>query len=83
MSIGLKGIRMKSMSFSRDDKGQPKVQGTYELVGTNDRVLASQTFNQYGGMDIPHSPATVQAIDAMTRHIEGDVSALLGMEVVQ
>lgn len=83
MAIGIKGVRIKAMQFGRDDKGMPKITGQYELVGTNDRVLATQTFNQYGGMDISHSPACVQAIDALSRGVEADISALLGLEVTQ
>ena len=84
MAIGLKGVRLKGLQFGRDDKGVPKVGGTYELLATNDRVLATQQFNTgYGSMEIAPSPATVAAADALAASVQADVSALMGLEVAQ
>lgn len=81
MAVGIRGIRLESLSVGKDGDSF-KVSGQYALISTVDKVLAKQTFNQYGGMDIPASPATVRAMEDLRSSLEADISAHIGLEGV-
>lgn len=74
--ISIQGIRVKSLSI----KNGEKVSGTYELVSTADKVLATQAFNQYGELDVSLSPATQKALDQLLAAIKSDLNIILGLE---
>lgn len=83
MGIVIRGIRLEALSFGRDDKGKPKVSGNYVLVSTTDKVLATQPFNQYGGIDVSLSPDSIKAMDVLEASIKRDVHAMIGLDVVE
>jgi hypothetical protein len=80
MGITVRGIRLDDLRFGRDSKGAAKVNGKYALISTADKVLATQPFNEYGGIDVALSPATVAAMDAFERALKADVHAVIGLE---
>jgi hypothetical protein len=81
-SIGIKGIRVESLSLRRKDDGGVEVTASYALISSADRVLAKQSVGGYGGndMQIVPSPATMKAIDALMLAYRTDVQMVLGID---
>lgn len=80
VGLAIRGIRVESLVFGRDSTGKPRISGKYALLSTSDRVLATQPFNEYGGIDINLSPDTIKAMDAFEASIKRDVHATIGIE---
>lgn len=79
MAIGLRGIRLKNCTIAPDDKGENKVSGSYDLMSTTDKVLASQAFNCYGSMSITPSSDTMKALNAFFASLQNDITITLGL----
>lgn len=83
MAIGIRGIRIETVSLSPSGSGPSgnlELQGTYSLISTADKVLATQQVNGYGGIKLNPSPSTVKALDAFLAAFKSDMNALLGLE---
>lgn len=77
--LTIRGIRLDAINIPKpDDDGRRKVSGQYALISTAEKVLATQPFNTYGGIDITPSPATIQALDRFLALFSADVSMMLG-----
>jgi len=79
MPIAIQGIRITSVSLSKDGDGNEKVEGNYELVSTNDKVLAKQGFNGYSGIKVEMSLETKQSLLAFLTGIRKDTMIVLGL----
>ena len=79
MPITIQGIRITSVSVSRDDGGEEKVQGNYELMSTNDKVLAKQSFNGYNDIKVEMSLETKQSLLSFLTGIKKDTMMTLGL----
>lgn len=77
--IAIKGIRVENLSIGRDEDGQAKVEGTYALISTTDKVLAKQPFNGYQGIKIVPTATTVAAMDAFLKAYISDINLTLGL----
>ncbi len=78
MMIG--GLRVKSVDLIREQEtGAVKITGKYELIGTNDKVIAKQGFNGYQDIELGQSPKTKQLMDDLMASVKDDMSATLGM----
>lgn len=80
MAIGIRGIRIETASLSPTGSGTFEIQGTYSLISTADKVLATQQVNGYGGIKLNPSPSTMKALDAFLSAFKSDMNALLGLE---
>jgi len=79
MPIAIQGIRITSVSVSKDNDGNEKVEGNYELVSTNDKVLAKQGFNGYNAIKVDMSLETKQSLLAFLTGIKKDTMIVLGL----
>jgi hypothetical protein len=79
MSIAIRGVRLKSLSISRNDKGEEEITGDYELISTADKVLAKQGFNGYNEIKVSFSAETMKAFNAFTNGVKEDVNSVLGL----
>lgn len=82
MAITLKGIRLESLSFSRDEKdgGYTVPQAEYSLITSTDKVVAKQTISGYYGLKLALSAATVKALEDFVALYMKDVRAVTGLE---
>lgn len=76
MEFGIKEIRLKSLSL--DNESKSKLTGSYEVISTNDKVLATQPFNTYGGIDVAFSPAVLEALKDLREVVSKDLITTLG-----
>ena len=79
MPVTIQGIRITNVNLSRDDKGEEKVTGSYELVSNNDKVLAKQDFNGYNDIKVDMSLETKQALNSFLTGIKKDTLTVLGL----
>ena len=77
--IGLKGIKIGSVSITRDSEGKENVTGDYSLMSTNDKVLAKQGFNGYNEIKVSLSHETQKALDSFLSGIKDDCLTILGL----
>lgn len=83
MSITIRGIRIESLNLGKTE-GKQRLSGSYSLVSSDDKVLATQPFNQgYGGMEIAPSPATLIALDGLCKSFQNDVCAHIGVPITE
>lgn len=81
MAITIRGIRITSLTISRDEDGTDSVRCDYQLVSSEDKVLAKQsvaTKSSYHGADIfvPPSDVSKQLSEAVMKYklaIEADL----------
>ena len=81
--IGIQGIRVVDVDISKESNGQEKVTGHYELVSTNDRVLAKQGFNGYSDIKVEPSAETRMALITFLEGLKRDVISVLGLQETQ
>ena len=79
MGIAIRGIRIKSLSVTRDDSGKEEISGDYELISTADKVLAKQGFNGYNEIKVGFSGDTMKAYNAFVKGLKDDVASVLGL----
>ena len=80
MPITIKGIRIESVTITRDDDKQKVAAAEYSLISSADKVLAKQTIGGYSGMAIEPSPATVKALECFMISYRADVLAATGLD---
>lgn len=79
MGIGIRGIKVTSVSI--DLKGdEDKIQGNYALMSTNDKVLATQSFNGYSDIKIAFSAETLKAFNTFLAGVKNDINNVLGLQ---
>lgn len=80
MAITIKGIKIETVSVTRDENGGYKVNSSeYSLISSKDTVLAKQSVGGYGGMVMEPSLATKKALETFINGYIADVTALLGL----
>ncbi len=83
MPITIKGVRITSITVSRDESGAEKVQSSYQLISSTDKVLATETLSsksEYGSQPTFVPPnATMKALQAAVDQYKKDVEEHLGM----
>lgn len=80
MAIAIQGIRIVNITLTRDEKGENKVTGDYELISTSDIVLAKQGFNGYNGIKVDMSLETKQALNTFLNGFKKDTVTILGLD---
>ena len=81
MPITIKGIRIKSLSITtKPDQGECGVTSDYELLSSEDRVLASQSVGGYNGLKVQPAADTVGALNAFIKLYKRDINTVLGLE---
>jgi hypothetical protein len=78
-TIGIKGIRLDTVTLSTEDD-QEKISGGYSLISTADKVLAKQSVGGYQGMDIKPSPGTIKAMRDFILAYKNDIQMVLGLD---
>lgn len=78
--ITIRGIRLKQITITpAEDDG--KIQCSYQLISSADKVLAEQTIGSYGAsLKVAPSPATIKALEAFTTAYRNDVNMVLGLD---
>lgn len=82
MPITIRGIRITSLTVSRDAEGQDKVQASYQLISSLDKVLAKETLTSkqsYGEQTFAPSPQTTKALTDAVALYKADVEMSLGI----
>lgn len=79
--IGIAGIRIESVTFSRKGEGeeQSTITSNYALISTKDTVLARQAVGGYNGMKITPSADTIGAFNKFMELYKRDVETTLGL----
>ena len=80
MPIMLKAARVDHFAVEREN-GEYKITARYELISSEDKVLAKQSIGGYGGMTIEVSAATRKALDAFLKSYNADIGEALGLDV--
>lgn len=80
MPITLKGARVDYFSVERKD-GKYEISARYELISSEDKVLAKQSIGGYNSMTIEPSVATEQALQAFLKSYNTDIGKTLGLDV--
>lgn len=72
MPITIKGIRVTSMTVGRKEEGSDKISCNYELISSEDKVLAKQSLSTESAYNetvfIPPSDVVRQITDAATAY---------------
>jgi hypothetical protein len=80
MGISIKGIKVSHIDISKDkETGENKVTGNYDLMSTNDVVLAKQSFNGYSDIKVDMSLETKQALNTFLNGFKKDIMIILGL----
>lgn len=85
MALTIQGIRIKNLYIGRDGDGEEKVTSNYELVATNDKVLAEKSLSTgkgYGENTFMPSPQTLKLLREAVAAYKKDVEMSLGLDVV-
>lgn len=77
--IGIRGINIKSLSLEKENDAM-KIVGKYALMSTTDKVLATQSVNGYGDLEVRPSADTVKAMDAFIKAFKRDIESVIGLE---
>lgn len=80
MAITIKGIRIASLTFNFKEDGKEKCQGEYELVSSEDKVLAKQSFNGYNGMEFKMAADTAKLLNEFHTMFKRDIQDTLGLQ---
>lgn len=80
MGITLAGVRIKEVSLKREEDGKFKVSGEYQLLGSNNMVLATQTFGPSDYHNYKHNfgGSTGTAIVDLVRNVTEELNLSLG-----
>lgn len=82
MPITIRGIRITSLTVTRDDDGADKISANYQLVASNDKVLAKESLTSktsYGEHTFTPSPQTIKALTDAVAAYKADVELSLGI----
>ena len=79
MAVTIQGVRLGSLEISKDDKGQRKITGSYELMSNQDVVLAKQNFNGYSDVKVAFSAETLKHLNNFVSGAKADVKGVLGL----
>jgi len=84
MPITIRGIRITSLTISRTEEGKDKIEASYQLISSTDKVLAKERISSessYGCESaFTASPQTLKSLtDAVTLYRK-DVEMSLGLE---
>lgn len=79
MPITLLGARLTNCSIGQKEEGGPQVSGTYSLLSSAGKVVATQAFNSYSEIKVPFSPSTLNALSVFLASAEKDINAHIGL----
>jgi len=74
MNVMIQGITVESISISKDNEGQQKIEGRYNLISVNDTVLAKQGFNGYSDIKVNFSAETLSHLNAFLAGVKKEIS---------
>jgi hypothetical protein len=77
--IQVTGAKIKTLRFERTSEGELRLVGRYELMSNAGTVLATQGFNEYGGMTVAFSPTTMKLIHELLASAQTDLAAIIGL----
>lgn len=80
MAITLKGARVDHFSVEREN-GEYKISARYELISSEDKVLAKQSIGGYNSMTIEPSPDTRLALEKFLKSYNAGIGKTLGLDV--
>lgn len=78
--LTVKGIRITTLTLTREDKGGFVATSNYQLISSRDTVLADQDVGGYNGMKMTPSVETFKALTAFVDAYQKDISALIGLD---
>lgn len=81
MPITIKGIRIKSLTIStKNDEGESGVSSSYELLSSEDKVLATQEIGGYNGLKVQPAADTIGKLNDFIKSYKRDINTILGLE---
>ncbi len=78
--ITLKGIRVDTLTVSRDADGRDQISAKYSLVSSLDKVLAQQDVGGYNGLKVQPSATTLKLFADAIAAYKADINMVLGLE---
>lgn len=80
MPITLKGVRVDHFAVEREANGEYKITARYDLLSSEDKVLAQQSIGGYNGMTIEPTTETRIALNAFLKSYNADIGKMLGLD---
>lgn len=74
MPVTIQGIVLKSITIGKDNEGKQKIEGNYEILSSNDTVMAKDTFNGYSDIKITFSAETLAALNTFLAGAKKELS---------
>jgi hypothetical protein len=86
MPITIKGIRITSFSVSVDNEGKERINASYQLISSADKVLAKETVDTergYGDKEafVPSPPVKKAIADAIQQY-KAEIAMNLGLDPI-
>lgn len=80
MPVILQGIKIKRLTVTPDETNDKtnRLEGTYELIGTNGKILAVQEFGRYNSVQFELSTETKQLLDTFVNQFTNEINQKLG-----
>lgn len=80
MAITVRGLRIETVSLTRNKDGQMEMSSTYALISSADKVLAKQGVNGYNDIKVDMSPDTISSLDRFCASLRRDISKVTGLD---
>lgn len=77
--ITIKGIKLKDINITKDNDGNLKLSGNYDLLSNTDKVLAKQEFGGYNNLKLEQTPETAKKIHEVMLEIKSNLEVQLGL----
>ena len=74
MPVTVQGVVIKSINISRDNEGQQKLEGNYQILSSNNTVLATNGFNGYNDVKVNFGTETLAALNNFLALVKKEVS---------
>ena len=79
MGASIRGIRIDTLSYSREDNNEKELSGKYALMSNTDKVLATQSINGYSDIKVSFSTDTKKLLNQLVAAVKTDVECVLGL----
>jgi len=78
--ISIKGVKVDNVQIKQGDKGEFIVTGSYSIISSSDKVIATQSFNDYSEIKVGLSQETQKALENFSSLLKTDVEITTGLK---
>lgn len=79
MGASIRGVRIDSLSFERTSDGKETLSGKYALMSNTDKVLATQSINNYSDIKVDFSAKTKKILAQLVASVKEETEIVLGI----